>query len=253
MSDRKETDRRDRGWHDDIRVAAARLTRVRVAAAEGSSALAAGRAMRAYPIVGAGLGLAAGAAYAVGAAIGLPTVAAALMAVAAAIALTGAVPERAAGGLAASLRDFTAEPGDRPRFGGAEVAGLVFSIGLRAAAIVVLADVWLVIAVLVSAAAVSRATMPLVASLLEPAPGAEKELPHPGRDEAITAAVLGIIAALAFIEVWAALVGVAAAALGAAVVADVARRRMGGQSVVSIGAAQHVAELAFLAAVIAIR
>ena len=254
MTDRKETDRRDGGWHDDIRVSVARLTRIRVAASDRISALAAGRAMRAYPVVGAGLGLAAGAAYAVGAFIGLPSIVAALMAVAAAIALTGAVPERVSAALVASIRDFGEERRGGPRLGGGAIAGLVVSVGLRAAALVLLDDVWLVIAVLVGAGAASRATMPVLAFFLDAAPGeAECEVPVPSRDGAITAAVLGLVAALALIEVWAALVGLAAAGLAAAAVAQVSRTRMGGISAVSLGAAQHLAELAFLAAVIAMR
>ncbi len=252
MSDRQETDRRDRGWHNDIRVAVARLTRVRVAPAKGNAALAKARAMRAYPIVGAGLGLAAGAAYAVGAAIGLPAIIAALMAVAVVIALTGAASERASATLAVSLREFAEPRRDGSRLGGAAILGWAISVGLRAAAVVVLADVWLVIAVLVAAGAVSRATMPVLAFLIEAAPG-EEDAPRPSRDSAITAAVLGLVAALAPIEVGAALVGLAAAALGAAAVAQIARTRLGGIGAASLGAAQHVAELAFLVAVMAMR
>lgn len=254
MTDRKQTERRDRGWRDDIRFAVAALTRIRVAAGEPATALVAGRAMRAYPIVGAGLGLAAAAAYAVGAMIGLPTFVAALMAVAAAIALTGAAPERASAALAASTADFTGPGRAGPRLGGGAIAGLVVSVGLRAAALVLLADVWLVVAVLIAAGAASRATMPVLAWLIDAAPGeTEEEAPTPGRDGAITAAVLGFLAALALIEVWTALVGLAAAALGAAAVAQIARTRIGGIGAASLGAAQHVAELAFLVAVIAMR
>ena len=254
MTDRKETDRRDGGWKDDIRVSVATLTRIRVAASERISALAAGRAMRAYPIVGAGLGLAAGAAFAVAAVIGLPTVAGALMAVAAAIALTGAAPERATAAFAASIREVAAPPRDGLRLGRGAIVGLAVSVGLRAAAISVLADVWLVVAVLTAAAAVSRAAMPVFAFFLEAAPGeADEAAPTPSRDGAITAAVLGVVVALALIEAGAALVGLAAATIAAAAVAQVARARLGGTGTTSLDAAQHMAELAFLAAVVAMR
>jgi adenosylcobinamide-GDP ribazoletransferase len=210
--------------------------------------------MRVYPVVGAGLGLAAGVAYAVGIAIGLPAVASALISVAAAIALAGAGPERLTAAFAATLAGWTETAPSGGRIGPAGIAGLVVSVGLRVAAVVVLADAWLVIALLVSAAAASRATMPVLASVLDAVPGeGEDQVPRPSRDGALTAAALGIVAVLALIEVWAALVGLAAAALGAAVVAHFARQRMGGQSVVSLGAAQHLAELAFLVAVIAMR
>ena len=124
---------------------------------------------------------------------------------------------------------------------------------MRTAAIVVLGEVWLVVAVLIAAAAASRATIPVLAFLVEAAPGEAEEAPQPGRDTAVTAAVLGAVAVFALIEVWTGLVAMAAAAFAAAAVAFFARGRAGGANANSPGAAQHLAELAFLIAVLAMR
>ena len=249
---RNRANRRDRGWSDDVRFAVAALSRIRVAAGDPISPLSATRAMRAYPLVGAGLGLAAGAAFAVAAAIGLPAVAAALIAVATAIALSGAAPERATAGFVAAAAGFAASSSPTPRLGVAAIVGLAVTIGVRTAAIVVLGEVWLVVAVLIVAAAASRATIPVLAFLIE-APGEAEEAPQPGRDTAVTAAVLGALAVFALIEVWTGLVAMAAAAFAAAAVAFFARGRAGGANANSPGAAQHLAELAFLIAVLAMR
>ena len=252
-NDPDQSNRRDRGWSDDVRIAVAKLSRVRVAAGDRISPLSATRAMRAYPLVGAGLGLAAGAAFAVAAATGLPAWAAALIAVATAIALTGAAPERATAALAVSSAGFAATPPPAPRLGGGAIVGLVVSVGVRTAAIVLLDEIWLVIAVLIAAAAASRATMPVLAFLIEAAPDEAEEAPRPDRDTAINAAVLGVAAVFALIEVWAGLVALAAAALAAAAVTLLARSRTGGVNANSLGAAQHLAELAFLVAVLGMR
>ena len=59
------------GWTDDIRVAAAFLTRLPVPVREPAWPQRLGRAAWAFPVIGAGIGVAGGLAYVAGMALGL--------------------------------------------------------------------------------------------------------------------------------------------------------------------------------------
>src|SRR5579864_5025125 len=124
-------------WPDDLLIAAAFLTRMPIP----TPAVLPGRlaqASWAFPLVGVGVGLLGGLAYAFAAWLGLPTLAAALIAVAGTAALTGALHED---GLADTADGFGggATPEAKltimrdSRNGAYGVLALIFSVALRAA------------------------------------------------------------------------------------------------------------------------
>ncbi len=239
---------------DDLRAAAAFLTRLPVAPDEVRARDFLNRAGVAFPVVGAGVGAAGGIVYAVAAALGLPPFACAFAALAAIAALTGALHED-------GLADFCDGIGggrdrhDRLRImrdshnGTFGTLALVIGVGLRAALLAGIAAAGPVVAALISAGAISRAVLPAVMGLMAPArtDGLGAAAGRPSRPRIV--ATLG----LAFIIAWiaagfgAALFSVILAAAAAGAVALVARRSLGGHTGDVLGTCQQVAEIAVLA------
>ncbi|MEQ8966080.1 MAG: adenosylcobinamide-GDP ribazoletransferase, partial [Azospirillaceae bacterium] len=151
MSESDEESRADGGrlgggegaaWRRDLALAASFLTRLPIAPAVPDAAEAR-RSFRAYPLVGAGIGLAAGAVLALALGVGLPPAAAAIVAVAVQIALTGGLHEDGLADLADGLG-----PADRARrlevmrdsrIGTFGVLALILGVGARIAAVAALA------------------------------------------------------------------------------------------------------------------
>jgi adenosylcobinamide-GDP ribazoletransferase len=244
------------GWLADLHLAAAFLTRLTLPDPGLVAAGGLARAMRCFPLVGAALGLAAGAVHVVAAAV-LPPFAAALLAVLALVVLTGALHED-------GLADFTDGLGARggrerrlevmrdSRTGAFGVLALVFSVGLRTSALAALPHGWPATAALVAAAALSRALIPAAMQVMAPARpdglGASAGVP----DASVAAAAMGLalLAALAGGLGLGTILAILAAALGAALaVVAVARRVLGGYTGDVLGAVQQVAEAAALLAV----
>ena len=251
---------RDRlgGWLADFTVAVSFLTRFRPPGALTASDLVPGRlagAVRAFPLVGAGVGLAGGIVYALAYWLGLPPVAAALCALTATALATGALHEDgladAADGLGGGK---TAE--DRLRImrdshiGAFGVLALIFSVGLRAAALATLGTPWLAAAALIASGAGSRALLGLVMRRLDPArtDGLAADAGRPSEEGALTSAAIGGAFALLFLGLGTGIVAAAAAAVAVTAVGHCARRGIGGYTGDVLGAAQQAAEVAILLA-----
>jgi adenosylcobinamide-GDP ribazoletransferase len=240
------------GWRDDFLVCGSFLTRLplsRLAAVE-DGLLA--RSMRAFPLVGIIVGLIGWAVFAFAAGLGLPQAASALLALAATVLVTGGLHED---GLADTADGFGGG-GDRERklaimrdsrSGTYGVMALIFSLGLRDAALAALTVPSAGLA-LVAAHAVSRAALPLVMRRLGPARpdglGASAGRP----DDAAQAWCLGIalVVALLCLGLSRGIVALAVAALAVAAVAWLAQRQIGGHTGDVLGAAQQAGEIAVL-------
>lgn len=244
------------GWLADLSVAASFLTRWRPPGAPPD--LPPGRlagAVRAFPLVGAGVGLAGGVVYALAYWLGLPTFAAALCALAATALATGALHEDGLADTADGLGGGrTVE--DRLRImrdshiGAFGVLALVFSIGLRTAALATLGTPWLAAAALIAGGAGSRALLGLMMRRLDPArtDGLAAGAGRPSEEGALTAAAIGAAFTLLFLGLGTGIVAAAAASVAVAAVAQSARRGIGGHTGDVLGAAQQVAEIAILLA-----
>ncbi|HYM02405.1 MAG TPA: adenosylcobinamide-GDP ribazoletransferase [Stellaceae bacterium] len=236
-------------WPDDLLIAAAFLTRMPIP----TPAVLPGRlaqASWAFPLVGVGVGLLGGLAYAFAAWLGLPTLAAALIAVAGTAALTGALHED---GLADTADGFGggATPEAKlsimrdSRSGAYGVLALIFSVALRAAAIAAVGDGARVTGALVAAHAVGRGGLPLVLRALNAA-RADGLGADCGRPEAViawtAAAIAGIVAllALGFAPGVGALICAAAVM---ALLAVLAHRQIGGYTGDVLGAIEQGGEI----------
>jgi adenosylcobinamide-GDP ribazoletransferase len=211
------------------------------------------RAMRLFPVVGAGIGALAGlvlwAAHAV-----LPPLPAALVAVLAAVLLTGALHEDGLADTADGLgarggRDKRLEVMRDSRTGAYGVLALLFTIGLRAAALAAAPSALAGLGALVAAAAWSRALIPAAMQVMPPAraDGLGAGAGMPDATVAATAAVIGLL--LALLGLGAAAAPAVLLALAAAWgVVVLARRTLGGFTGDVLGAIQQVAEIIVLLA-----
>lgn len=244
------------GWLADLTVAAAFLTRLRPPGALTPADLAPGRlagTVRAFPLVGAGVGLAGGIVYALAYWLGLPPLAAALCALTVTALATGALHEDGLADTADGLGGGkTVE--DRLRImrdshiGVFGALALIFSIGLRAAALATLGTPWLAAAALIASGAGSRALLGLLMRRLDPArpDGLAASAGRPSEEGALTAAAIGAAFAVLFLGLGAGIVAAAATAVAAAAVGQYARRGIGGYTGDVLGATQQVAEIAIL-------
>lgn len=252
-------------WRD-LRAAAGFLTllpagtpgkQARQEAASGDGFLASAVVM--FPLVGAAVGMAAGAVLLFADALGLPPLAAAFVALAALVVLTGALHED---GLADVADGFGG--GRTPhnklrimqdsRIGTYGVVAVVFSLGLRAAAVAALPAVPGA-AAMIAAAALSRAMLPAIMRCLPPARpvGMSAEAGRPQVETVVVAVIIGGLVALIALGPVTALLAAASAGSAAAAVALLARQQIGGHTGDVCGAAQQTAEVAALLAVLAWR
>ena len=212
-------------------------------------------AMRCFPLVGAGLGLAAGLLAASARGLGLPPLAAALLAVAAMALLTGALHED---GLA-DLADGLGARGDRDKrlevmrdscSGAFGVLALIFSVGLRAAALAALPGGWRMIGAVMAGAALSRAMIPAAMQIMAPArpEGLGASAGTPDASTAATAAGIGLGLAVLGLGLGGALAAAIAALCGGWLIVVLARRSLGGYTGDVLGAVQQVAEIGILLA-----
>ena len=208
------------------------------------------RAVWAYPVIGAGVGLAGVAAGQLALVLGLPDVAAGVACLAAMIVLTGAMHED---GLADVCDGFWGgfDPARRleimrdSQIGtyGVLALGIILALRLTAVAGLLTAG-WATILV---AAALSRALMPAVMAGLPPArrDGLSHSVGRPAWPAAAGALAIGGAITLICLGSAAVPVLLLAAAAGAGVAA-VARRKIGGQTGDVLGAVQQLAEVAIL-------
>jgi adenosylcobinamide-GDP ribazoletransferase len=233
------------------------LTRLRLPAPADWPEDAVARAAWAFPVVGAAIGLAGGAAALLGQRLGLPPIAAALIGLAATMLLTGALHED---GLADTVdglgggrdRESKLEIMRDSRVGSYGVLALILAVGLRAAALSALLGQapGLLLGAMAAAHAVSRAGLPAIMHGLDPArkTGLGVGAGRPAAPVAQLAAAIGLGVALAALGWWRGIFAVAIAAAGMAGTAMLARRQIGGYTGDVLGAAQQVAEAAMLLA-----
>jgi len=245
-------------WWADLQVAAAFLTRLPIRPREESGMAALADAARCFPIVGFGVGLLGGLAYALAIALDLPPLLAAIIAVAATAMVTGALHED---GLADTVDGFGGG-GDRDRklaimrdsrIGTYGVIVLVLALGARVVALASFEDNADAIAALILGQAASRA---LVVAVMRRAPLARSDGLAASAGQPTPATMWWALGIGGLIAVaLAGLDGVVAAAVGAAVawaVAWLAQRQIGGVTGDVLGAVQQGSEIAVLLALVAL-
>jgi adenosylcobinamide-GDP ribazoletransferase len=241
-----------KNWLDDLRIAVGLLTRVPVPHPDGASAAFFPRAYRVFPLVGAAIGGAIGLVDLALLAAGLPNLAAAALALGAGALLTGALHEDGLGDLADGFgggRDKAAKLAIMrdSRIGTYGTLILLVSFTAKLAALAALPQA-AVLPSLIAAHALARGALPGLASTMAHArdDGHAKSAGRPEPAVAATAAIIALAVALAVLPVRDALAAALVAALGAAAVAILANRLIGGQTGDVLGGAEQVAELAVL-------
>ncbi len=241
-----------RDWIDDISLAIGLLTRVPMPHPVEAMPDGLARAQRAFPLVGALIGLAVGLVDRALLAVGVPALAAAALALGASAGLTGALHED---GLADVGDGFGGGP-DRAaklsimrdsRLGTYGMIVLLVGFVARASALASL-PVATILPALVVAHAFGRAAIPMLAANMPFArdDGLGKSAGQPDLASAITAIVVGVIIALLCLTAAQALLAVVVAVVGAAAVAGLAWRQIGGVTGDVFGAAEQVVETAIL-------
>ena len=240
-------------WWRDTRLSASVLTPVAPPADERRSRA---DAVGAFPIVGAALGLIAGAGLMAASWLGLHPLASALVGLALAAGLSGARGEAGLARFADGLGGRDAE--SRIKIMGARRSGphgilaLVLGVGLRAAVLAGLPGPGTAALALISAGAASRCVLPLVmARITCLRRDGMAAIGRPGERHATTGGLLGAALTLLFLSPLAGIAAVFAAAGAAAALAALARRRLGGYTGDVLGATQQATELAVLIAVAA--
>lgn len=248
------------GWRAELILAVIFLTRLPLSLRHGPDPAMHARCMGWFPLVGAGIGLAGGGVLAAALALHLPPLAGGLLTLGAMALLTGALHEDGLADLADGLgggrtRERALEIMRDSRVGSFGALALVLVVGLRAAALAAFLSPAVALAVPAVAASVSRALLPVIAWIMEPARKdglAASQGSPPGRRVVLALVLAGgvTVAGVAVAGLpWAMLALVpAAGALGAGVVALMALRRLKGYTGDVFGAAQQVAETAILLA-----
>jgi adenosylcobinamide-GDP ribazoletransferase len=218
-----------------------------------------GRTVRAFPLIGALLGIAAGLAFAIATGLGLPVLVAGVIAIALLALATGALHEDGLADMAdgfggghnaekklAIMRD--------SRIGAYGVITLVLVLAAKVGALADLADIGVVMSSLICAAAASRAAMPAMMRWLEPArsDGLGAAAGRPAAEHVWTGIVIAASLCVLLLT-WSGVVAMLIAALSAMAVGVLARRQIGGHTGDVLGATQQISELIFLLTLAAIR
>ncbi len=218
-----------------------------------------GRTVRAFPLIGALLGIAAGLAFAIATGLGLPVLVAGVIAIALLALATGALHEDGLADMAdgfggghnaekklAIMRD--------SRIGAYGVITLVLVLAAKVGALADLADIGVVMSSLICAAAASRAAMPAMMRWLEPArsDGLGAAAGRPAAEHVWTGIVIAAILCVLLLT-WSGVVAMLIAALSAMAVGVLARRQIGGHTGDVLGATQQISELIFLLTLAAVR
>ena len=246
-----------RDWRWDLRVAAAFLTRLPIRLPEGYRPSDLGGAARMFPVVGLGIGLAAGLIFAAGLHYGLGPLLAAIAAVAAQVAITGALHEDGLGDLAdgfggGATPEKKHENMRDSRIGTSALVTVVLMLDGRIAALEQLDDTFEALGALLAAGAASRAAMVWLMHSLEPVrpDGLGAGAGRPELNNVFIAAAIAAAVALLALEPRLAIAALVGSAIGAFFVATIAKRQIGGQTGDVLGASQQAAELCCLIAVV---
>jgi adenosylcobinamide-GDP ribazoletransferase len=254
ISDKQNSDRLGpRRWLSAPAVAAMFLTRLPV---RGPQATLAG-AVVAFPVIGLAVGALGGGAFWLAALAGPPALACALIALAVTAVATGALHEDGLADSADGLAGKTAEDAIRimrdSKIGGYGVLAMIFSVGLRAAALAAIAEPILVISAMAAVGAMSRAAMPAVMLALPSASstGLGAAAGKPATLDMAFGIGLSALLSAVLLEPAGALAIVLATAVSTLMVAALARRGLGGYTGDILGAVQQAAEIAALLALVA--
>jgi adenosylcobinamide-GDP ribazoletransferase len=210
------------------------------------------RAGWAFPVVGLVVGAVGGAIFALTDRLGLPMLACGLLAVAATALITGALHEDGLADSADGMGGHDAESAlaimRDSRIGVFGVLALILSVGLRTGALAGIADRGLAFAALIAAHAVSRGLIPGVMLWLDPAraDGLGAEAGRPTPVVAAIAAAISLVLAVLALGLGPGLVALLVAAAAVALVARLARRRLGGYTGDVLGAIQQIGEVVML-------
>ena len=209
----------------------------------------------AFPLIGALVGLIAGIAYWIALALSLPPFAAALIAIGASVAVTGGLHEDGLADMADGFgggRDVTEKLAIMrdSRIGSFGVLALIFSVGLRMAAIAFIAWRGPVMAALIAAHAVGRGLLPLVMNYLPPAreDGLGAEAGRPGLAVALVSAAIAAVIALFALGPRLGIEALIAVAIVTALRAAFAYRHIGGHTGDVLGALEQGGEVVMLLA-----
>jgi adenosylcobinamide-GDP ribazoletransferase len=229
-------------WIDDISRAIGLLTRVPMPHPVSATTESLARAQRAFPLVGAVIGLIVGLVDRGLLAIGVPSLAAAALALGVSAALTGALHE-----------DGLADVGDG--FGGGRDRAAKLSI-MRDSRLGTYGMIVLLVGffarasalALIVAYALGRAVIPVLAANMPFArdDGLGKSAGRPDMASAAAAVIIGIVIALLCLTATQALMAIVVAAAGAVAVAALAWRQIGGVTGDVFGATEQVVEAAVL-------
>jgi adenosylcobinamide-GDP ribazoletransferase len=246
-----------RNWSEDCRLAVALLTRIPMPHRDDVTPNGMARAQRAFPLVGAIIGLAVGL-FARGLlAIGIPELAAAALALGAGAALTGALHED---GLA-DVGDGFGGGRDREtklaimrdsRLGTYGALVLLVSFVAKFSALASL-PITEIIPALIVAHTLARAALPVLAANMPFARdnGLGKSAGRPDSASVAIAIAIGVVIALLCLPFWEAVLAVLVTAAAATAMAVLAWRQIGGVTGDVFGAAEQVAETAVLLALAA--
>ncbi|MBE9554917.1 MAG: adenosylcobinamide-GDP ribazoletransferase [Proteobacteria bacterium] len=249
MSDKQDDARPGpKRWLSAPAVALMFLTRLPV---RGPQAGLAG-AVVAFPLVGILVGALGGGAFWLASFAGLPALACALIALAATVVVTGALHEDGLADAADGLAGHTPEDSIRimrdSHIGGYGVLAMVFSVGLRAAALAAIGNPLAVVMTMTAVGAVSRAAMPAVMLALPRATstGLGAAAGKPATADTLFGITVAALLAFALLGTVGTLAILAAATIATLVIAALARRRLGGYTGDILGAVQQMAEIAAL-------
>jgi adenosylcobinamide-GDP ribazoletransferase len=242
-----------RGPFEEFAIATAVLTRLPVGIEVPGEQGAIAAAGWAFPLVGAGIGGLAALVFLVAQLLGCGGAVAAWLALLAVVALTGAFHED---GLADTADGFGGGR-DRAaklaimrdsRHGSFGILALVFSIGLRAAALATIGDAIHLGLALVAAHAASRGALPAMMHVLAPArpDGLGFTAGRPSRAVALVAALIGGAIALAALGPGRGALALLLAIAAIALMAVLARRQIGGYTGDVLGAFQQIGEIVML-------
>jgi adenosylcobinamide-GDP ribazoletransferase len=242
-----------RGLFDEFAIAMAVLTRLPVGTDAQDELGAIAASGWAFPLVGAGIGGVVALAFFIAEALGCAALVAAGLAVLCGIALTGAFHED---GLADTADGFGGGR-DREtklaimrdsRQGSFGILAIVFSVGLRAAALATVGDPIHAGLALLAAHTASRGFLPAAMHLMMPAraDGLGFTAGRPSRSVASIAAAIGIAIALAALGPARGGVALILGAAGIVLAAILARRQIGGYTGDVLGAFQQIGEIVML-------
>lgn len=207
----------------------------------------------AFPVVGAGIGAVGGGLLLLAIAAGIPPVAAAFISVGAVAVLTGGLHED---GLADTADGFGGGHSTHRKLeimrdshiGTFGVLALVLVVGLRVVLFAELSSAAETFAIIVTAAALSRAVLPVVMQIF-PAASSNGLAAAAGKPGWLNA-VLGLAAAaaigIALLPIWPLMASLLATLAAAAMMSGLARHHISGYNGDTLGATQQIAEISML-------